>query len=104
MTNWPFESGTSEINSVRVDRVLRVSTCHMPDLGEDLSPWHWGKLPEHGLTWVFAYEDDWNINGKSMPDWLLNLCFKARNTYGCNWILLDPDGDQLNDLPVYEHP
>lgn len=104
MTNHSFESGTSEINGVRVDRVLRASTRHMPDLREDLSPWHWGEEQTiYGFTWVFAYEEDCEIDGKPMPEWLLNLCYKARDTYGCNWVLLDPDAEPIPDLPTYDH-
>jgi hypothetical protein len=32
-----FQSGTTEINGARVDRILIASTRHMPDLGEDLT-------------------------------------------------------------------
>ena len=103
MANYSFESGTSEINGVRVDRVLRASTCHMPDLREDLSTWHWGERDEFGLTWVFAYEEDCEIDFKPMPKWLLNLCYKARDTYGCNWVLLDPDAEPIPGLPTYDH-
>lgn len=104
MTSWSFQSGTAEINGVRVDRVLRASTSHMPDLSEDISVWHWGEQPVFGLIWVFAYEEDTRIDGRPMPKWLLDLCIKARDKYGCNWVLLDPDGDRIPDLPVYEHP
>ena len=104
MANYSFESGTSEINGVRVDRVLRASTCHMPDLREDLSSWHWGEDTTYGYTWVFAYEEDCEMYGKNMPEWLLNLCFKARDTYGCNWVLLEPDAEPIPGLPTYEHP
>jgi len=103
MTNHSFRSGTSEINGVRVDRVLRVSTCHMPDLCEDLSPWHWGEDTTYGYTWVFAYEEDCEIDGKSMPEWLLNLCLVARDRYGCNWILFEPEAETIPGLPTYEH-
>ena len=104
MTAYSFLSGTSEINSVQVDRVLRVSTCHMLNLNEDLSPWHWGASTTHGYTWLYAYQEDCKIGGKNMPKWLLNLCLVARSTYGCNWILLEPDAQVIHGLPTYEHP
>ena len=53
---------------------------------------------------LLDYEEDCEIDGKPMPEWLLNLCYKARDTYGCNWILLDPDAEPIPGLPTYEHP
>lgn len=97
-------SGSTTVNDVQVDRVLRASTRHMPDLSEDLDPWSWGAMGDLGLTWFWAYEEDCQIDGKPMPSWLLNLCIAARKTYGCNWVLLDPDGDVIPELPTYEHP
>ena len=96
-----FESGSLIEKGMRVDRVLVVSTQHMPDLTEDLSPWYWGEQVDLGLTWVWAYEE--NDALEPIPDWLFQLCVKARRTYGCNWILLDPDGDVIPDLPTYDH-
>lgn len=89
---------------MQVDRVLRASTSHMPDLNEDLSTWHWGELQSLGHIWFFAYEEDCEIDGKPMPKWLLNLCIKARDEYGCNWVLLDPDAECIPGLPTYDHP
>lgn len=88
----------------RVDRVLVASTKHMPDLNEDLTPWQWGDVKVYGMTWFWAYEEDCNTDGKLMPGWLLNLCIAARQQHGCNWVLLDPEGDVVPGLPTYEHP
>ena len=98
-----FRSGSQQIKGCTVDRVLRVSTKHMPDVSENLGLWHWGESPDIGLTWIWAYEENCQIDGRDMPFWLLNLCIVARNTYGCNWICLDPVGDCIPDLPIYEH-
>lgn len=103
MTFHSFRSGTTEINGVRVDRVLRASTAHMPNLNEDLSHWHWGELEKCGIAWIFAYEEDMSDNTNIMPAWLLNLCLVARETYGCNWVMLDPDGDQIPNLPTFDN-
>lgn len=89
----------------RIERVLVATTAHMPDLNEDISPWAWGQSDEYGLAWVYAYDEDTEIDGRAMPPWLLNLCQAARRTYGCTWILLDPDaGEEVPGLPLYEHP
>jgi hypothetical protein len=86
-----------------IDRVLRVSTWHMPDLTQDLSVWHWGETKAMGMTWIYAYEEDCFSREQAIPDWLLSICIAARETYGCNWILLDPDADLLDDFPTYDH-
>lgn len=105
MTPNSFRSGSTQFaDGVRVDRVLLASTCHMPNLGEDLSDWSWGGDAKFGLAWFFAYEEDCSNSGKPMPEWLLNLCIKARDQYGCNWVLLDPDAECIPGLPAYEHP
>ena len=105
MTTYPFESGSTVCKGMQVDRVLRVSTAHMPDCEQDLSKWHWGEHPEFGLAWIWAYEEQTWPDGheEAIPDWLFQICLKARQEYGCNWILLDPDGDEIPDLPTYEH-
>lgn len=72
----------------------------MPDLDQNLSLWQWGEEANYGLTWIYAYEED-PCCGEPIPDWLLNLCIAARNTYGCNWVLLDPAADVITDLPTY---
>ena len=105
--SYSFRSGTSEFKGCRVDRVLRVSTSHMPDLNEDLAFWHWGAWePDSSrgweMAWIWAYEED-PCQRDPIPEWLLNLCIVARETYGCNWILLDPEGDIVEELPTYEH-
>jgi hypothetical protein len=87
-----------------IERVLRVSTRHMPDCSQDLSVWHWGGTDALGLTWVFAYEEDCFSPEDAIPEWLLNICITARQAYACNWILLDPVADPLDDFPTYEHP
>jgi hypothetical protein len=74
----------------------------MPNLAEDLEPGHWGERPDLGITWIWAYEEDPDA-GPTMPDWLLQLCIVARDTYGCNWIMLEPDGDEIPGCPTYEH-
>jgi len=102
-TTWPWESGVHEVNGCLVDRVLRVSTKHMPSLEADLEPWHWGELPGLGITWFWAYEEDPYCDSRPMPEWLLRLCRIARDTYGCNWICLDPEGEDVPGLPIYEH-
>lgn len=104
MTDFPFRSGSQQVNGCTVDRVLRASTCHMPDLHENLSPWSWGSKPDYGLEWFWCYEEDTEINSQQMPPWLLQLCIAARDTYGCNWLLLDPDGDEIPGLPIYDEP
>lgn len=111
---WEFRSGSTERNGCRIDRVLRVSTQHMPDLEQDLTPWHWGvwqpdsmsisKGRHWEMAWIFAYEEDPGLPDGPIPQWLLDLCVKARNEYGCNWILLDPEGDIVQGLPTYQHP
>jgi GNAT superfamily N-acetyltransferase len=75
----------------------------MPDLKADLSPWHWGRYDADGLIWIWCYEEDPDIQGKPIPEWLLNLCITAREEYGCNWVLLSGDGDVIPNLPTYEH-
>jgi hypothetical protein len=54
------------------------------------------------MAWIWAYEED-PCQQDPIPEWLLNLCIVARETYGCNWILLDPEGDIVEELPTYEH-
>lgn len=103
MTIHSFRSGTTEINGVQIDRVLRVSTVHMPDLNEDLSHWHWGTDERFGFTWFLAYEEDMSDGEHIMPAWLLAICLKARDVYGCNWIALDPDAEKIPGLQVYHH-
>jgi hypothetical protein len=110
--SYSFRSGTSELKGCRVDRVLRVSTSHMPDLNEDLAFWHWGVwTPDAAsmgslgweMAWIWAYEEDPCQEEGPIPEWLLNLCIVARETYGCNWILLDPEGDIVEGIPTYKH-
>lgn len=89
-----------------IERILRVSTAHMPDLREDLTDWHtgaWPTLYNWERCWVFCYEEDPSTPeaGKICPQWLLDLCKVARNTYGCDWILLDPDGDEIPGVALY---
>lgn len=96
--------GSETCNGMTVDRVLRVSTAHMPDLSQDLSPWHWGEYEPFGLTWIWAYEEDCFIGDEAIPEWLLNICLAARDKYNCNWVLLDPDAEAIPDLPTYDHP
>lgn len=96
--------GFKSIGDAQVDRVLRISTRHMPDISQDLSTWHWGQTDAMGLTWIYAYEEDCFSPERAIPKWLLLICIAARQTYNCNWILLDPDADPLSDFPVYEHP
>lgn len=103
MSDFTALSGTSYRTGARVDRVLVASTAHIPDLTEDLSPWHWGKYGDLGITWIWAYEEDCCIEGNPMPEWLLNLCIAARQQHDCNWVLLDADGDEVPGLPTYEH-
>jgi hypothetical protein len=98
-----FQSGTTEINGARVDRILIASTRHMPDLGEDLTPWHWGECEPFGMVFLWAYEEDPCVFERPIPGWLLQLCVVARQRHGCNWILLDPEGEVVPELPVYEH-
>jgi hypothetical protein len=107
-TKYSFRSGTSELNGCRVDRVLRVSTAHMPDLNENLAPWLWGVWePDSSrgweIAWIWAYEEDPCTEEGSIPEWLLNLCIAARECYGCNWILLDPEGSIVEGIPSFEH-
>lgn len=100
-----FRSGSAQLaDGVQVDRVLRASTRHMPDLSEDLSAWHWGEDADLGFAWFFAYEEDCGNADKPMPKWLLDLCIQARDKYGCNWVLLDPDAECIPGLPTYDHP
>lgn len=106
--DWPFRSGSQQINGSRVDRVLRASTKHMPNLYEDIEPWLWGAWmpnPSGGweMAWVFAYEEDPCLPEGAIPQWLLDLCTTARDRFGCNWVLLDPEGDVIPGLPAYEH-
>lgn len=86
----------------RIERVLVATTRHMPDIDEDLSLWQWGEELDTGIIWFFAYEEDCEIGGKSMPQWLFNLCSTARATYGCEWVLLDPAGEEVPGLPLYD--
>lgn len=102
-TQFAFLSGSTEINGARVDRVLIASTQHMPDLDEDISVWHSGQLADFGMAWIWAYDEEVTMNGQFIPQWLLNLCTAARQNHGCNWVLLDPDGDIIPGLPIYEH-
>ncbi len=101
-----FRSGSTETKGCRVDRVLRVSTLHMPDLHEDLSIWDWGTWSPAGrgweMAWFFCYEEDPDL-AKPIPKWLLEMCIAARDTYGCNWIVLDPEGDIIPELSTYNH-
>ncbi len=90
-------------SSVEIDRVLRVSTRHMPDISQDLTPWHWGETG-CGETWVFAYEEDAFPPEQAIPSWLLDICIAARDVFGCNWILLDPFACPLDEFPVYDPP
>jgi hypothetical protein len=106
--NLPFRSGSQEINGCRVDRVLRASTKHAPNLYFDIEPWHWGTwAPDPSSGWemalVFAYEEDPCLPEGPIPQWLLDLCITARDQFGCNWILLDPEGDVIPELPVYDN-
>jgi len=96
-------SGSATVNDMQVDRVLRVSIRHIPDARQDLTPWSWGSHDEYRMTWFWAYEEDCQIDGKPMPSWLLDLCIAARSAYGCNWILIDPEGDEIPGFPVYDH-
>lgn len=90
---------------LRIDRVLVATTAHMPDLNEDISPWAWGESKEFGMTWIDATEEGPIMSSKAMPLWLQNLCFAARQNYGCNYVLLDANSDQeIPGLPLYEHP
>lgn len=98
-------SGTidSPVRGFQLQTVLTVSTRHMPDLDEDLSPWSFGREPNYGMEWIYAYEEDCVIDGRSIPEWLLNICIAARQKYNANWVLLDPDGDVLDGFPTYDN-
>lgn len=93
----------SPVPGVTLATVLTVSTKHMPDVDQDLSAWSFGSLPEHGMAWFYAYEEDPSCGNQSIPDWLLHICTTAREKYNANWVLLDPAGDVLDDFPVYDH-
>lgn len=95
-------TGSEFIGKAQIDRVLRVSTYHMPDLEQDLSTWHSGEAG--GEIWVFAFEEDCFPAGEEIPEWLLKICITARDVYNCNWILLDPDAEPLDDFPTYGYP
>jgi hypothetical protein len=90
-----------------VVRVLKVSTRHMPDPDENLDDWSWGSLPEFGLTWIWAYEEQYVLCNERadtpIPDWLFNICLAARSMYDCDYILLDPSTAPLDVFPTYEN-
>jgi hypothetical protein len=54
------------------------------------------------MAWFFCYEEDPDL-AKPIPKWLLEMCIAARDTYGCNWIVLDPEGDIIPELSTYNH-
>ena len=92
----------SPVHGVTLATVLTVSTKHMPDVDQDLSAWSWGAEPNFGLEWFYAYEEDPSCANQQIPDWLLKICTTAREKYNANWVLMDPDGDVLDDFPVYQ--
>lgn len=93
----------SPVRGVTLATVLTVSTKHMPDPDQDLSRWSWGREPNLGIEWFYAYEWDPYMGHGPIPDWLLDICTTAREKYNANWVLIDPAGDVLDDFPVYEH-
>lgn len=102
MSELPIYRGTTYRSGARVDRVLVASTRHMANLQENLEPWHWGEYKDQGTTWIYAYDED-PLNDQPMPEWLLKLCITARRDHDCNRVMLDPDGDVIPGLPVYDH-
>ncbi len=89
----------SPVAGTMLATVLVVSTRHMPDYDEDLSKVSSGSEPSLGTEFIYAYEDQ--IDG--LPDWLFKVCTVARDKYGANWVLLDPDGDLFeDDFPVHD--
>jgi|9_EtaG_2_1085328.scaffolds.fasta_scaffold13923_5 hypothetical protein len=91
----------SRIPGTNLATVLVVSTMHQPDLFADLSVYDWGRDPDMGTQWFYAYEEKYD---EDMPDWLMQICITARNKYGANWVLMDPDGDEFpDDFPIYDH-
>lgn len=93
----------SPVHGVTLATVLTVSTKHMPETDQDLSPWSWGREPHFGLEWFYAYEEDPSCGNQQIPEWLHKICTVAREKYNGNWVLMDPDGDVLDDFPTYEH-
>ena len=92
---------TSKVPGTQLATVLVVSTDHQPDLFEPLVEYDWGRLPSLGTQWFYAYEEKFD---EDMPEWLFKICRVAREKYGANWVLMDPDGDQFpDDFPLYDH-
>ena len=93
----------SPIPGVTLATVLTVSTKHMPHPDQDLSLWNWGSVPDYGIEWFYAFEEDPSCGDQDLPPWLYQICTIARSKYNANWVLLDPAGDVLDDFPIYEH-
>lgn len=90
----------SPVAGTKLATVLVVSTVHMPDYNEDLSVCSSGKDDSVGSEFIYAYEDPMD----GLPDWLFKICTVARDKYGANWVLLDPDGDFFeDDFPIYDN-
>lgn len=88
----------------KVDKVLVISTSHMPHSAALPADLHAGEYGEG--YWVYAYEEDpsgW-ASREIEPHvwwWLGPICIYARDVLGCDWIRFDSDGGRLFNFPTY---
>jgi hypothetical protein len=85
------------VSDSNVQRLLVLSTLHIPGQSVINDGWIWG---DYGCgCWCYAYDDD--VFAEMGVPWLAPICAYARR-HGCDWIRFDADWNVIAELPTFD--
>lgn len=84
-----------------IQKLLDLSTAHITSAAAD-----WLNCNPDNITMYPKAEYGWFIYARSdeyidVPDSIM-ACIKHAQSLDCDWLVLDRDGDIINELPSYE--